>query len=175
MKPALKASLVIITWITASEQNNSGFIVERSGDGTSFYPIARIDGSGNRNVATSYQSIDSFPLTGVNYYRLKQFDSDGTEAYSKVVVVNTGGNHNGGLNIFPNPVREMVQIRLNSSANNFIVSVSGVDGKLIFQGKGNFSQISEQINSNIKRLAGGLYILQFTSSTERYSVKFLKQ
>jgi hypothetical protein len=38
-------------------------------------------------MLTRYSTLDNKPLTGINYYRLKQFDFDGKVSTSKIIAV----------------------------------------------------------------------------------------
>lgn len=78
---------ILLTWVTASELNNSHFEIERSSDGIYFTSIKSINGHGSTDVEITYNLIDYEPLNGVNYYRLKQVDYDGDFEYSEVVSV----------------------------------------------------------------------------------------
>ena len=75
----------LIQWSTASETNNNKFIVERSADLIEFTTIGEQNGAGNSHVAHDYSLVDAQPLNGVNYYRLKQVNFDGTFEYSNIV------------------------------------------------------------------------------------------
>ena len=46
-----------------------------------------MNGRGTTYEASNYQFTDAQPMTGVNYYRLKQLDYDGVFEYSDVVSV----------------------------------------------------------------------------------------
>ncbi|MEO0312556.1 MAG: hypothetical protein RIQ89_2213 [Bacteroidota bacterium] len=78
---------VALEWITASETNNDYFLVERSIDGIHFEKLAQVDGSGNSTVTLTYGTLDESPKIGINYYRLKQVDYDGTENLSQIIPV----------------------------------------------------------------------------------------
>lgn len=78
---------VQLSWATASEKDNSHFIVERSLDGKTFTKIATITGKGTSSIRSNYIFTDEDPLPGISYYRLKQVDFDGTFEYSKVISV----------------------------------------------------------------------------------------
>jgi hypothetical protein len=75
---------VDIHWETVSEFNNSHFILERSTNGRDFSPVAEIDGAGESGQPLQYHYRDEHPLAGESYYRLIQFDYDGTHTYSEV-------------------------------------------------------------------------------------------
>lgn len=78
---------VILEWLTATETNNAGFVVERSADARNWENIGWVEGHGNANRMIRYQYLDRQPLQGINYYRLKQVDYDGAYEYHKIVAL----------------------------------------------------------------------------------------
>jgi len=77
-----------LLWETATEINNSGFVVERSADNKSFERIGFIEGKGTTSEKQEYTFVDAgISGKGKLYYRLKQVDHDGTETYSDVIEV----------------------------------------------------------------------------------------
>lgn len=81
---------VELNWKTATETNNSGFVVERSKDEENFTQIGFVSGRGTTTEITSYNYLDTEIETGKYYYRLKQTDFDGTFKYLNVVLVDVG-------------------------------------------------------------------------------------
>jgi phosphatidylserine/phosphatidylglycerophosphate/cardiolipin synthase-like enzyme len=79
---------VKLSWQTASEQNNSHFDVLKSVDGKNWSLLTTIVGNGDSNNLTNYSAIDANPVSGVNYYQLKQVDLDGTVSLSKIESIN---------------------------------------------------------------------------------------
>jgi hypothetical protein len=69
----------LITWSTASEQNNQYFTILRSLDGVNFNSIATINSQGNSLTAQNYSYIDQNPMPSLTYYKLKQTNLDNTE------------------------------------------------------------------------------------------------
>ncbi|MEP7265527.1 MAG: T9SS type A sorting domain-containing protein [Bacteroidota bacterium] len=102
---AIDNNKILLKWCTASETNNDFFSVERSANGEQFSEIGRVDGAGNSSVMRNYSLIDSKPLQGVGYYRLKQTDHDGTSATSKTIHVelNEKISRESKLKVTPNP------------------------------------------------------------------------
>ena len=93
----------LLTWATVSEKNNDHFDIERSTDAKTFSKIGVQKGYGTTSQAQNYDYLDTNPFAGVNYYRLKQVDTDGQFTYSKTVSVEMG-KRDKNINIFPNPV-----------------------------------------------------------------------
>lgn len=96
-----------LSWQTASEVNNKGFEIERSSDGRMFTSIGYKPGNGDTQTLKNYSFTDSSPLTN-SYYRLKQWDWDGTFQYSKIVWVR--GDQATAM-AYPNPARDFIYIR----------------------------------------------------------------
>ncbi len=77
---------VQLKWSTATELNNRGFEIQRSGDGSKFTSIAFVNGNGTSTEKHQYSYTDKNLERRVNYaYRLKQVDFDGTTDYSAPV------------------------------------------------------------------------------------------
>ncbi len=76
-----------LEWGTAQEINNEVFEVEWSQDGKSFRKIGEVQGAGNSNFENLYRFTHENPLSGDNYYRIKQIDYNGNFEYSVIKVV----------------------------------------------------------------------------------------
>ncbi|RYF75428.1 MAG: T9SS type A sorting domain-containing protein [Cytophagaceae bacterium] len=87
-------------WATASEQQASHFLVERSADLISFSEVGQRQAVGQpRQERIVYRLIDEKPLSGTSYYRLTQVDRDGqAHAYRPVSVLNEASG-----SVYPNP------------------------------------------------------------------------
>jgi len=92
-----------INWVTATELNNDFFELQKSTDGESFQSISRIDGMGTSNKMNRYFYLDRSPFLGIQYYRLKQVDFDGTYEYSEIISSYYEGPI--ALKIYPNPLK----------------------------------------------------------------------
>jgi len=77
-----------LIWKTASEKNNSHFILEKSEDGKQFDQITTVLGAGTTYLPVNYIYDDYKILPVINYYRLSQFDYDGKkETFKKIVSI----------------------------------------------------------------------------------------
>jgi hypothetical protein len=73
------------------------------------------------------------------------------------------------LQIFPNPVQDVLQIRQGKSLEIDYISITDLSGKKIYEQQTSLNQI------NVENLAGGMYILEAFSGEKRYQQKFIKQ
>ncbi len=80
---------VLLTWTSATEIGNSYFSLEKSNDGVNFTDMGKVHGSGNSNTLKNYHLLDVKPADGINYYRLKQTDTEGKQEVLKTIQVNT--------------------------------------------------------------------------------------
>src|SRR6185503_20327710 len=94
--------------VTASENNNSFFTVERSSDAQTFYPVEKIDGAGNSAHTLYYSALDKNPLPGISYYRLRQTDFDGSSRLSDIIAVNISDE--AIISVIPNPASDFINI-----------------------------------------------------------------
>jgi hypothetical protein len=108
-RAAAQGAGVRLDWATAREQHNAGFEVQRSANDVDFRPLAFVGGVGTTPVAHAYQYFDAAPLRTCGYYRLKQFDTDGTFAYGPVVVVQALPAQ-VPLSFYPNPTTDRATV-----------------------------------------------------------------
>lgn len=115
---------VDLQWATASEQNNRGFEVQRSVNGKDWQKIGFIESAGYSYSRQDYQFTDRQPLSGNNYYRLKQEDFAGRVTYLPVQLVEIQSDQVSQVSIFPNPAKEVVNV-LHAKGEAMIYNASG--------------------------------------------------
>ena len=145
----------LLTWKTAQELNSDRFEIQRSVDRVNFTTLGTVASRGNTNSLSTYSFTDSDPLTGVNYYRLKQIDIDGSSTYSKLVSVTFEGNER--LVIFPNPASDRLNIRIPQGNKYSMIHVTDASGKLVLQ---KTISSSSTADLDIRGLPKGVYVLQ---------------
>lgn len=150
-------SAVALKWETSSEQNNSGFAVERNINGSwqqvTFIPSQAA--SGNSNSVLGYQYTDQNPLKGITQYRIRQVDKDGSSSYSEIRTVR-GEGQPGNTIIYPNPSSNgKVNISFGQTPGTRDVSLTDMAGRITKQ----WNSISAD-NIEINNLAPGIYSLR---------------
>jgi len=125
---------IILNWATAQEINSSVFVIERSYNGKSFEPIAKVKAAGNSSNIIKYSHADYNPKSAQKattvYYRLKMVDIDETFEYSKTVVVSF--KESGSVNVYPNPFNSDVAVALESETETTAkIQVFNITGTLM--------------------------------------------
>lgn len=121
---------VKLKWETISELNSSHFIVQKSIDGIMFSTeIGTVLSKGNNSGINTYDLLDSFPRAGINYYRLKQIDKDGTFNFSKIIAVNFQTTN--AISVYPNPTKDFLIIDLGNIGLNTQYQLFDLSGRII--------------------------------------------
>lgn len=156
-----------LAWSTSSERNNSHFEVERSADGRNWSNIGEIKGNDNQERVNNYTFRDEYPLSGMNYYRLKQVDFSGTYGFSKAVSVRFNDKAIQ-ISLSPNPVADVLTIQgINTESG--IAEILDQSGKVLIT-------LQNQASANVSTLAPGTYILRYLSATGEISLgRFVKK
>jgi len=146
---------VQLLWSTASETNNAIFTLERSRNLKDWGVIGIVDGAGSSDVQIDYDFIDRSPLSGLNYYRLKQTDFDGSFEYSPVI---SAVFQTEAIKVYPNPTRNFVTIDTKSDIQWELVEfVNNLGTPVPFQ---HFSDKGLSI-IEFGKIPSGLYLLHF--------------
>jgi len=160
-----------LEWQTAQEENNAGFAIERSSDGINWHQINFIASKAvnNSQQNLSYSCYDNNPLSGLNYYRLKQIDIDGNINYSIVQHVEFAVNSDK-IAVFPNPVDDRLYIITNDRNNIKQIKLADAAGKVVYINS------TEKDGINMRNYIPGVYILQITKANgEMQTKKIIKQ
>ncbi|WP_426295264.1 T9SS type A sorting domain-containing protein [Dyadobacter endophyticus] len=169
-KAAKEGGIANLAWATAEEVNNKGFEIQRSADARNWNIIGFVENQtegGNSKGALSYDFKDASPMTGTNYYRLKQIDLDGTYMYSSAVALRFDVVK-GALSVYPNPV---VNGRLSLNlphAGSYKASIYNVAGVEVMQA----NQSGDSLD--IRNLRAGLYVVRIVyANGESHSKTFV--
>lgn len=163
----LRNSEVSINWQTSSEHNNHYFNVERSNDGINYILIGRVLGNGTTSLPHSYSFPDRNPVTGINYYRLKQVDLDGQYTYSNIVPVQL--NKTEFVSAYYNYLNKSIQLIFNKEQDNVHIMLYGANGQLLSTANATNNIASYQLD--LPLIASGVYMIRVISDQLTYTKK----
>nr|WP_295924195.1 T9SS type A sorting domain-containing protein [uncultured Dyadobacter sp.] len=157
----------VLNWHTATEDPGDLFEIEHSVDGRKFYQIGITRALG---VADSrYTFMHENPVAGLNYYRFRFVNIDGTRMYSKIagVLVKEGGF---AMNAYPNPFTGNVQVSIGKVSKNAVITVSDVSGRILQ---------SEAVNGpihtmSLQHLRSGTYFIRYRDNAISETIKMVK-
>ncbi len=144
---------IILNWTTATELNNQGFEIDRSFNSETFEKIGFVPGFGTTTESKSYSYKIAEFASGIQYYRLKQIDFDGTYEYSEVIEVE--GINPVQFTLFqnyPNPFNPSTSIK-------FSIPVDSNAKLKLFNMLG--QEVAELLNSEI---SAGIHHIDFNAS-----------
>lgn len=153
---------VVLSWLTASETNNSGFEVQRKSD-SEYETISFVEGYGTTTSSQNYSFTDSDVQPGSYTYRLKQIDFDGTFEYSSEVEVDFEvPSEFSLLQNYPNPFNPSTKISFTLPVESHltlkIFNLLGEEVTTLFNAS--MSSGFHSINFDASNINSGIYFYQ---------------
>ncbi len=159
----------LLEWSTATELNNNYFTLERSRNGTHFEEIARVAGAGTSLSQLDYNYTDITAVVGINYYRLKQTDYDGSFSFSRIISIRTE-KQGGTFSIYPNPSTGIFYITFENENDPVIITVFDSEGRAIAVDQ---KWVSETLQVQFPEAAAGIYTMRLVTGNEVYARKLV--
>lgn len=160
---------IALSWLTASEQNNNYFNIERSSNGKSFTTIGQVKGSGTTASSNKYNFIDNNPLSGVNYYRLNAVETSGKTAFSKIVTVDFSSKGSNKLVAYPNPTKSALNVNYESIDDASLnIQVLDMTGKVHLTKQMEGLKGDNNIRLDIDNLPNGAYFMRINDSSTKF-------
>ena len=154
----------------------SHYEVESSTDGENYQVINRLSAVGNSDQETQYVTVDTDPFSGVNYYRLKQFDFDGTFKYTDIRAVNVLDDMYDVLSVFPNPTTGLTEVIFNAySKEDAVLTMTDATGKIIEQELIPVVKGGNRLKLNLEEYKSGIYILSIVTKYKTHRTKLVKE
>lgn len=162
----------VLMWSTAAEINVSEYIVEKSLNGFLFFSIGTVPAK-NARTETRYNFDDPNLESGVQYYRLKMLDNDGSYVYSRIVAVQQKKDEFEKITIFPNPATTSIIVQHKTPAEaGSMIRILSTNGTVISQSR--VTKSGMQTDVDVSKLPVGSYILIFEASGKKSSAVFMK-
>jgi hypothetical protein len=174
---------VTLSWVTASEINNSGFEIERAplnppqvGTSGQWKKIGFVEGNGTTTETNYYSFEDKNLSAGKYFYRLKQIDFDGTFEYSNVVEIDINIPVEFSLSQnYPNPFNPSTNIIVNVKAKgDYKIDIFNILGERIFNlFDGYLVQGENKFEVNMNNNPSGIYLIKVSNGAEVRTSKIM--
>lgn len=152
---------IILNWHIESIENLTSFSIEHSTDGIHFSEIGVINIENNKK---DYNYLHNLPALNWNYYRVKTLDENNKFKYSNTEKILMDVNKNHSITIFPNPCKEMLNIKLNDdNLDNYtfaLINLFGQEFKL-----NNKIINNNTISYNTNKFELGIYFLKIVDQS----------
>ena len=172
----------LVTWETASEINSKGFEVQVSTDGKVFRTLGSVaSASPNSTKKTSYRYFDTEAnKVGTRYYRLRQIDIDGKDAFfAPRTVLFTGNALATAMVAYPNPIvgSELRLVLQSVAAGKGTLRITDMTGRVIRQESVELTSGTSDLSVKaLGDLKAGMYLVGVTLPTgETQNLKIVKQ
>jgi hypothetical protein len=167
---------VQLQWLTASEQDNDRFEVERSLDGKAFEKIGTVKGQGTSSIENRYAFTDRPPVQATVYYRLKQVDLNGEFVYSKVIAVTANSIINKmTIQVYPNPFLDVLKVTLitpETKAAEFVIN--DLNGREVLRKTLELEAGVNNLELQLQQLQSGMYFLRILGDGVESTTKIMK-
>lgn len=175
-RASFATSANVLEWSTATETDSDYFTIEKSTNGIHFQELERIKAAGNSNTVLVYHFNDENPLTGNNYYRLKQMDMNGSFHYSSIISVHSRARNINQFAFGPNPLEGFLNLFYSLEADGFVeVKIISLEGYYIYS---SIVESRKGLNvltiNDLEDLNPGMYNLYIFSNSEIISKRLIK-
>ena len=154
-------------WTTSHEINNDRFEVLHSQDGLEWKKVGAVAAEGQRDV-NQYQFEHTSPVSGRNFYRIKQVDKDGQYNMSEIETVFFKKSSPRNLTLYPNPATKYIEFGNVQELDIGNVKVYNNKGEVV---KRYVDELPEQIF--VGNLPEGLYWLTYRLDDRINKKKFI--
>jgi len=160
-----------VTWQVGSLSGHSHFDLQVSTDGDDFQSVQTFFPS-DQIAHLSYAAELNDQKSELHFYRLQQFDLDGTAEFSKIIQV-AGDCHNGfsEFSLAPNPVQDVLEISSDLEFDQ--VEIYSTTGSLMHSAA--LSEKTTRYPFATDRLPSGIYFVRISTSAGGLVKSFIKR
>ena len=163
----------LLKWTGLQEKLGNFYEIQRSDNNREYKTIARVSSVKTSSENTDYEFEDKDPSL-VSYYRIKHIDNGGQSFYSKIVLLRRG-NNNGVLVELPNPVRNLLNLRLTTtSADNVGMTIMNLMGQAVLTDRIKCVKGANIYTKSLSGLPAGNYYLLLRSDEIQSVTPFIK-
>lgn len=171
-------NIIKLQWQTQYEQDSKYYLIQRSTDGVNFTDIDKITAAGNSNIPLTYNYTDVLPAmmqtVSTVFYRLQSVGIDGRGANSQIVAVDLK-KKGIQLLVFPNPVKEVLQVQTNGLTGQATLSITDANGRHVYVRDILLEQGNNSIPVNISQFSNGIYYVRLFNGKDNFVKEVVKE
>lgn len=156
-----------LTWEVAEQKNTRGYMIEKSIDARTWTKMLYIDSNNESNTDLTYSAEDRQPVTGINYYRLTDIDSDGQSETHQIISVNFAGENQ---ELYFTQTEEMLLVNSKLTNNYGVYDLFDLSGRLIrkiqFAG-------SNTVSIPKRETGSGMFLIKCSDCFQSKAVKLI--
>lgn len=119
--------------------------------------------SGNVNIRKIDNTVDLFALNELRYLNFIDLSTS--------IIKNPLQIYNANLNVYPNPVEDILNIKFIDVLSEGIISILTLKGEVI---QTKYTNNDSLVSFNISSLPQGIYICRYVNSKETKTIKIIK-
>ena len=163
-----------LRWETDQNEAANRFEIQKSIDGSTFITEGVVTGTG-KNGPQDYTYTTPAPAAGINFYRLRVFNRNGTVSYTKTLAFDAKGICLNQLLIGTNPVKDELVLNYYTVNNQSIqVTVADMTGRILHRSNPGAKPGKNEYHIAIPGLQPGSYVANLFNGEEHYSVQFIR-
>jgi Secretion system C-terminal sorting domain len=167
----------LLNWkVTCNSSPGTTMVLQRSADSRIFNDLNSITADAAR-CQQPFNYIDTYPLKGINYYRLKMTDADGKVTYSEMVALLNAVKGFDIISIAPNPVvNDNFKLNIASAkAGKIDMAILDVQGRLVNRQSISVIAGFNSLPVNVSNFASGTYTMRVGITDEQFKIiRFVK-
>lgn len=167
----LPTNEVKLKWKAETDNDFSHFEIERSLDGNRFQTLGEVE------KGKPFEFLDKHPESGINFYRLKAIDIDGSAKYSNVIKIIYNANATRMV-LFPNPASENLTIKLITQKRGTVnIQLVNQAGHIAYNKPYTINASLNDLNIDVSSLRPGVYFINARNNENELmsAQKFIKQ
>lgn len=165
---------IILNWVTASEQDNNYFSIEKSSNGDLFIPVGTVETQdGDANHIQEYEYVNLNESTSA-YFQLRQTDNSGHSTVSDMIYVKGCAAEEGlvEVNAYALNGKDVLVTIEAPDTREYNISLMDLSGRMILEPQ---KQLAVRGNNtyelNPSLLSSGFYMVHIFNDSESYTHK----
>ena len=152
-----RGEAIKLDWKNLTESEVIIYSIERSGNGIDFSSIGSCVANRNDGGEASYTWLDPDPYAGINFYRIRSLETNGTMRYSVIVRVDRKG---GAISIYPNPLTtSTLTLQTELPGGSYPLQINNAAGQVVYHRIMHHNGGNQTETIDLPGLRSGIYYL----------------